>query len=192
MSKLLIDIGSTYFKVAQEGRIDQYFRNFDTSILNDLESKCAINIISTLLYPKITEPIAHKEMIDVVIVVGGIDSAKQVFDEKLMVYLREVNYQNIVFAGSQKSSDFLKSKIPSDEVIRVLMHLSMFLVLYKVSKHHASYVELNLEILNSIVLTEEDVDDIIHLLYCLMKIMRFGLMESMGKNNYRSIIWDNQ
>ncbi|MEA3491340.1 MAG: glutamate mutase L [Campylobacterota bacterium] len=370
MSRLLIDIGSTYFKVAQEGKIDQYFRNFDTSILNDLESKCAatltqydkddiyicssangglttliigltnsfslkyavniafnsgINIISTLLYPKITESIAPTEMIDVVIIVGGIDSVEHVFDEKLIAYLREINYQNIVFVGSQKSGDFLRSELPavaileniisdklkiqedalknyltdlyqadimgkedikqlyaltsnqiystpyivnrslskihehlevadpfividiggattdihysrdlvndnilsehgydrlvfkklgvfksreslvhiakqnefvfellehlnvtenileehSDEAIRILMQLSIFLVLYKVSKHHASYIELNLEILNSIVLTggitkvltQEDVDDII--LFFYKKILNF-------------------
>ena len=44
MSRLLIDIGSTYFKVAQDGQIDQYFRNFETSILSDLESKCASSL----------------------------------------------------------------------------------------------------------------------------------------------------
>ena len=34
-----------------------------------------------------------------------------------------------------------------------MMQLAIFLVLYKVSKYHGDYVELNLDILNSIVLT---------------------------------------
>jgi len=41
MSKLLIDIGSTYFKVAQDGDIQQYFRDFNKNILDDLNSKCS-------------------------------------------------------------------------------------------------------------------------------------------------------
>ena len=370
MGKLLIDIGSTYFKVAQEGKIDQYFRNFETTILSDLESKCAstlanyakediyicssangglttliigltnsfslkyavniafnsgINIISTVLYSKISKEIAPKEIIDVVIVVGGIDSVENIFDNRLVEYLKNVNYQNIVFVGSQKNYQFMQKNIEniicleniisnklqiqedalknyltdlyqadiigkedikqlyaltsnqifstpyivnkslskihqhievadpfivvdiggattdihysrdlvndnilsehgydrlvfkklgvfksrdslvhiakqnefvfellehlnvtenileekSDEATRVLMQLSIFLVLYKVSKHHASYIELNLELLNNIiltggitkVLTQADVDDII--LFFYKKILHF-------------------
>ncbi len=375
MSRLLIDIGSTYFKVAEKTQdnavaINQYFRNFETTILNDLESKCSdvlgqyskedtyicssangglttliigltnsfslkyavniafnsgINIISTVLYSKISQEEIPKEMIDVVIVVGGIDSVQQPFDEKLTEYLAKVNYQNIVFVGSQTNHTFLKEKVDSivcleniisdklqiqeealknyltdlyqadivgkedikqlyaltsnqifstpyivnrslpkidqhlevanpfividiggattdihysrdlvndnilsehgydrlvfkklgvfksreslvhiakqnefvfellehlnvtenileeysDEAIRVLMQLSIFLVLYKVSKHHASYIELNLELLNNIiltggitkVLTQEDVDDIT--LFFYKKILHF-------------------
>jgi hypothetical protein len=59
------------------------------------------------------------------------------------------------------------------------MQLAIFLVLYKVSKHHGDYVELNLEILNSIVLTggitkvlsQEEVDDIV--LFFYKKILHF-------------------
>ncbi len=371
MSRLLIDIGSTYFKVARDSEeIDQYFRNFDTTILNDLESKCGttlanyskddiyicssangglttliigltnsfslkyavniafnsgINIISTVLYPKISKEVAPKEMIDVVIVVGGIDSVEDTFDKRLIEYLSGVNYQNIVSVGSKKSHKFLKESISgivcleniisnklqiredalkeyltdlyqadimgkedikqlyaltnnqifstpyivnrslskihehievadpfivvdiggattdihysrdlvndnilsehgydrlvfkklgvyksrdslvhiakqnefvfellehlnvtenileeeSEIATRVLMQLSIFLVLYKVSKHHASYIELNLELLNNIiltggitkVLTQDAVDDII--LFFYKKILHF-------------------
>jgi hypothetical protein len=59
------------------------------------------------------------------------------------------------------------------------MQLSIFLVLYKVSKHHAAYIELNLENLNSIVLTggitkvltQEEAEEIIRFFY--RKILRF-------------------
>jgi len=40
MSKLLIDIGSTYFKASSAGKIEQFFRNFDKSIESDLKDKC--------------------------------------------------------------------------------------------------------------------------------------------------------
>jgi len=370
MNRLLIDIGSTYFKIAEQGKIEQYFRNFDKSILNDLESKCAdvissynkddvyicssangglstliiglsnsfslkyavniafnsgINIIDTVLYNNISNETPPKDNIDVVIIVGGINSVDNIFDEKIFEYLNNVNYQNIVFVGTEKSHNYLQNNIKdivlleniisdklqiredelksyltdlyqadimgkedikqlyaltnnqifstpyivnralpkihehidvadpfivvdiggattdihysrdlvndnilsssgydrlvfkklgvyksreslvhiakqnefvfellehlnvtenileekSDEATRVLMQLSIFLVLYKVSKHHASYIELNLEILNNIiltggitqVLTQEDVDDIT--LFFYKKILHF-------------------
>ena len=369
-NKLMIDIGSTYFKVAREGEIEQYFRDFNRNIFDDLSSKCAdllneyspedihicssangglstliigltnsfslkyainiafnsgINIIDTVLYPKIEQEPVPTEMIDVVIVVGGIDSVENVFDEKLPAYLEKVNYQNIVYVGTKKSVPFLQEHIEnlvvlenvisdklkiqeealktyltdlyqadimgkedikqlygitanqifstpyivnrslsrisehmdvadpfivvdiggattdihysrdlvndniltdsgydrlvfkklgvfksreslvhtaknnefvfellehlnvtenileeySEKATRVLMQLAIFLVLYKVSKHHASYIELNLEILNSIVLTggitkvltQEEVDDIV--LFFYRKILHF-------------------
>ena len=38
--KLLIDVGSTYFKVCTDKSIEQHFRNFDQDILADLQNKC--------------------------------------------------------------------------------------------------------------------------------------------------------
>ena len=156
MSRLLIDIGSTYFKVAQKGKIEQHFRNFNTSILNDLESKCAslissyakediyicssangglstliiglsnsfslkyavniafnsgINIIDTVLYNSIEDETPPKDIIDVVIIVGGINSVDNIFDDRLFEYLNGVNYQNIVFVGTQKSHNYLQNNI---------------------------------------------------------------------------------
>ncbi len=156
MSKLYIDIGSTYFKVSQKGNIEQYFRNFDKNILDDLNSKCStivnqyskedihicssangglstlivgltnsfslkyainiafnsgINIIDTVLYSKLENEPVPLEMIDVVIVVGGIDSVEKVFDKKLLNYLEKVNYQNIAYVGSAKNRDFLTQNL---------------------------------------------------------------------------------
>jgi len=162
MSKLLIDIGSTYFKVAQDGKIDQYFRDFNKNILDDLNTKCAdiiskyskedinicssangglstlivglsnsfslkyainiafnsgINIIDTVLYPNIESEAVPSEMIDVIIVVGGIDSVTNIFDEKLLNYLQKVNYQNIVYVGSKNSAQFLEEHIENVVVL---------------------------------------------------------------------------
>ncbi len=156
MSKVLIDIGSTYFKVAHDGEIQQYFRDFGKNILDDLNSKCAdiiahtakediyicssangglstliigltnsfslkyainiafnsgINIIDTVLYSKIDYEKPPREMIDVVIIVGGIDGVKQVFDEKLLRYLEGVRAQNIVYVGSDSDCHFLENNI---------------------------------------------------------------------------------
>ena len=38
--KLLIDVGSTYFKVSTSEAIEQHFREFNKDILDDLMNKC--------------------------------------------------------------------------------------------------------------------------------------------------------
>ncbi len=42
--KLLIDVGSTYFKVCTPTSIEQHFRDFNQDILDDLMSKCGDTI----------------------------------------------------------------------------------------------------------------------------------------------------
>ena len=157
MSQLLIDVGSTYFKVCQKSGINQYFRNFNKDIYSDLVDKCGdifsayrkedificssangglstliiglsnsfslkfakniafnsgINIIDTILYSKIKESLSPSELIDVVIVVGGIDGIGNVFDEALLNYLQKLQYNNIVYVGTAQDASFLKQHIP--------------------------------------------------------------------------------
>ena len=67
----------------------------------------------------------------------------------------------------------------SQEATKFLMQLAIFLVLYKVSKHHGEYIELKLDILNSIVLTggiskvlsQEDAKEIVKFFY--KKLLNF-------------------
>ena len=156
MSKVLVDIGSTYFKVASNKKIQHHFRNFETSIYDDLTSKCGdilnshtkddicicssangglstliigitqsfslkyasniaynsgINIIETIVYNNIDNYPKPNDDIDVVIIVGGIDSNKNVFDKKLIDYLESISYQNIVYVGSSSQTEFLTTYI---------------------------------------------------------------------------------
>ncbi|MCK5110311.1 MAG: glutamate mutase L [Arcobacteraceae bacterium] len=156
MSKMLIDVGSTYFKVSANGEISHYFRDFNKDIYDDLTLKCGdlinkfekdnificssangglstliigatesfslkfasniaynsgINIIDSVLYQKIQEYPIPSDIIDVVIIVGGIDKVKNIFDEKLFSYLQNLDYQNIVYVGSDFQNDFLSDNI---------------------------------------------------------------------------------
>ena len=156
MSKLLVDVGSTYFKVCEETHIAQYFRDFKKDIYDDLVTKCGdifskykkeeificssangglstliigltnsfslkfakniafnagINIIDTILYGKIEESKVPVELIDVVIIVGGIDGIGGVFDEKLFTYLQKVHYNNIVYVGTKRDAEYLSANI---------------------------------------------------------------------------------
>ena len=154
--KLLIDIGSTYFKVGTASNVEQHFRDFNKDIYDDLTYKCGdiihnfhkddificssangglstliigvtdsfslkyatniafnsgINIIDTVLYKEIETSSIPSDIIDVVIVVGGINSVSGIFDERLYNFLDKVNYSNIVYVGSEKEAPTLQEKI---------------------------------------------------------------------------------
>ena len=154
--KLLIDVGSTYFKISTSENIEQHFRDFNIDILDDLKNKCSrtidrfdkrdvhicssangglsaliigitrsfslkyatniafnsgINIIDTVLYQDIEECSIPTGLIDVVIIVGGIDSNTDIFSNTLYSYLAQLNYSNIVFVGSAEDAPLIKDRI---------------------------------------------------------------------------------
>ena len=162
MSKMLIDVGSTYFKISANDKISHFFRNFDKDIYDDLVFKCGdiikeyskddinicssangglstliigltesfslkfasniaynsgINIIQTIIYDKIDNYPIPADLLDVVIIVGGIDSKQNSYDEKLINYLEKLNYSNIVFVGSQTAVPFLTQNIENLKVL---------------------------------------------------------------------------
>lgn len=154
--KLLIDIGSTYFKVSTTESIEQHFRDFNKLILDDLMHKCGdtvqgfeaqnihvcssangglsaliigltqsyslkyatniaynsgINIIDSIVFQDIEDYSIPSDLIDVVIVVGGIDSNGGVFDERLNGYLAKLNYSNVVYVGNAKDAATIGSTV---------------------------------------------------------------------------------
>jgi len=154
--KLLIDVGSTYFKIATSEKLEQHFRDFNRSILDDLMSKCSdtverfnkqdvyicssangglstliigvtnsfslkyatniafnsgINVIDTILYQNIAEYSVPGEMIDVVIIVGGVNSHARLFSDDLHGYLEQLNYSNVVFVGSEQDAPKMRDNI---------------------------------------------------------------------------------
>ncbi|MBL4900074.1 MAG: glutamate mutase L, partial [Colwellia sp.] len=160
--KLLIDVGSTYFKLSSETNIEQHFRDFNKSILDDLTYKCGdkikgfdkkdihicssangglstliigvtqsfslkyakniafnsgINIIDTVLFQNIEEYSVPSDLIDVVIIVGGIDSNSNNFSESLYRYLDNLTYSNVVFVGSELDAPTIKDKIENVVVL---------------------------------------------------------------------------
>jgi len=163
MSKLYIDVGSTYFKIKEQNSEPiQFFRDFDRNIADDLQSKCkdiikkynkedificssangglstliigltnsfslkyatniaynsGINIIESVLYPNLKEHPIPTELIDVVIIVGGIDSKENIFKDDLIEYIERLNYSNIVYAGSQKNQKFFTKNISSIKIL---------------------------------------------------------------------------
>lgn len=172
-NKLLIDVGSTYFKVCANNQVEQHFRDFNKDIYDDLLSKCSdtiskfkkdevficssangglttliigitnsfslkfatniaynsgINIINTVLYQDIETTSIPSDLIDVVIVVGGINSVNNIFDEKLFKYLSNLRFSNIVFAGSCQDADYLKANIQNLVVVENIINNKLHVV----------------------------------------------------------------
>lgn len=160
--KLLVDIGSTYFKVCTTDSIEQHFRDFNKRILDDLMHKCAetvqrfdakdvhicssangglstliiglthsyslkyatniaynsgINVIESIVFQDIEDYSVPSDLIDVVIVVGGIDSNGDIFDHRLDNYLSKLNYSNVVYVGNANDASALASRIQRLEVL---------------------------------------------------------------------------
>lgn len=160
--KLLIDVGSTYFKVSTPDSIEQHFRDFNKDILDDLVHRCGstierfnkddvhicssangglstliigttnsfslkyatniafnsgINIIDTILYQNIEEYSLPSDLIDVVIIVGGIDSCAGNFSDSLYNYLGQLKYSNVVFVGSEQDAPVIKENIENVVVL---------------------------------------------------------------------------
>jgi len=154
--KLLIDVGSTYFKVCTGDSIEQHFRDFNKQIYDDLTYKCGdtvqqydaqnvhicssangglstliigltqsyslkyanniaynagINIIESIVFQDIEKYSIPSDLIDVVIIVGGIDSTRNVFDERLTNYLDKLNYSNVVYVGNTYDASSIASAI---------------------------------------------------------------------------------
>jgi len=169
--KLLIDIGSTYFKICTNDKLEQHFRDFNKDIFDDLTYKCenvlsqfkkedvyicssangglntliigitktyslkyatniafnsGINIIDTVLYRDIDETSIPSELIDVVIVVGGINSVQNVFDERLFTFLNKLSYSNIVYVGSEKDSEYISSNVENLVVLPNIINNKLY------------------------------------------------------------------
>jgi mRNA-degrading endonuclease HigB of HigAB toxin-antitoxin module len=171
--RLLIDVGSTYFKISTSSNIEQHFRDFNKDILDDLTYKCGetihsynkddvyicssangglstliigltnsfslkyakniafnsgINIIETVIYQDIQSYSIPSELIDVVIVVGGIDSLCDVFDESLYSYLDKLDYSNIVYVGSKNEAEKLQQNIQDLTVLPNIINKKLHIV----------------------------------------------------------------
>ncbi|WP_456451550.1 glutamate mutase L [Hydrogenimonas sp.] len=122
-------------------------------------------------------------VVDNIVAEGGYD--RLVF-KKLGVYKSR---ENLVHTAKQNefvfellgylgvTEEILQER--SEKATKVLMQLAIFLVLYKVSRHHADYIELKLDNLNALVLTggitkvlsDEDADAIVRFFY--KKLLHF-------------------
>lgn len=188
--KLLIDIGSTYFKVSTTESIEQHFRDFNKQILDDLMHKCGttvqrfeaqdihicssangglstliiglthsyslkyatniafnsgINIIDSIVFQNIEDYSIPSDLIDVVIIVGGIDSNGGVFDERLNSYLDKVNYSNVVYVGNGKDAVTIASQVERLVVLPNIIDDRLHIVEKHLKEYLTNLYQLDIE-----------------------------------------------
>ena len=189
MSKLLIDVGSTYFKISTESSIEQHFRDFNKDIIDDLTYKCGevihsynkddiyicssangglstliigltdsfslkyakniafnsgINIIETIIYQNIEDYSIPSDLVDVVIVVGGIDSNSNIFGDSLYSYLEKLNYSNIVYVGSAEETNELEQKIENLVVLPNIIDNKLHIVEENLKEYLTNLYQLDI------------------------------------------------
>ena len=91
--------------------------SFSLKYASNIAFNSGINIIDTILYQNIEDYSLPSDVIDVIIIVGGIDSHCDIFSENLYKYLAPLNYSNIVFVGSEKDAPAIKENIDNVVVL---------------------------------------------------------------------------
>lgn len=111
----------TYFCSSANGGLSTLIigltRSFSLKFATGIAFNSGINLIDTVLFARIDEAVAPLETVNVVIIVGGIDSVGGIFDERLIRYLAGVNYKNIVYVGSRQEVPFLSREIENLQVL---------------------------------------------------------------------------
>ena len=85
--------------------------SFSLKYATNIAFNSGINIIDTILYQNIEEYSIPSDLVDVVIIVGGVDSNGNIFDDALFNYLEQLNYSNIVYVGNEQDAQTVTARI---------------------------------------------------------------------------------
>ena len=85
--------------------------SFSLKYATNIAFNSGINIIDTILYQNIADYSIPSDLVDVVIVVGGIDNNGGIFDEALYNYLSQLQYSNIVYVGNEIDGKSIGEKV---------------------------------------------------------------------------------
>jgi hypothetical protein len=189
-NKLLIDVGSTYFKICTSDAIEQHFRDFNKDILDDLMAKCGetinsfdkedihicssangglsaliigvtntfslkyattiafnsgINILDSILYQNIEDYSLPSDLIDVVIIVGGADIHGHLFSDSLYSYLKQLNYSNIVYAGTAQDAPGIRENIKDVVILPNIVDNRLHIVEEYLKEYLTNLYQLDIE-----------------------------------------------
>ena len=85
--------------------------SFSLKYATNIAFNSGINIIDTILYQEIEAHSVPSDLVDVVIVVGGVDSHAGLFTDSLYHYLDQLNYSNLVFVGSAQDAPVVRERL---------------------------------------------------------------------------------
>ena len=111
--------------------------SFSLKYATNIAFNSGINIIDTIIYQNIEDYSLPSDRIDVVIVVGGIDTHSNLFSDRLFSYLSQLEYSNVVFVGSAQDAPMIQKSLDNvvvlpnivDERLHIVeQHLKEYLV----------------------------------------------------------------
>lgn len=102
--------------------------SFSLKYATNIAFNSGINIIETVIYQNIAEYSIPSNLVDVVILVGGVNSASSIFADPLYDYLEKLNYSNIVFVGSELEAPVLKEKIQDLVLLRNIIDNKLHII----------------------------------------------------------------
>lgn len=82
--------------------------SFSLKYAKNIAYNSGINIIDTVLLNSIKNAPIPGDTLDVVIIVGGIDGLKDIFDNHLVSYIESLHYSNLVYVGTNGDAEFIK------------------------------------------------------------------------------------
>ncbi|MEH6549104.1 MAG: glutamate mutase L [Pseudomonadales bacterium] len=119
--------------------------SFSLKYATNIAFNSGINIIDTILFQNIEDYSVPSDLIDVVIIVGGINSHGDIFSASLYNYLTQLNYSNIVFSGSEKDAPTLKGNIENIVVLPNIIDDRLHIVEDHLKEYLTNLYQLDIE-----------------------------------------------
>lgn len=110
--------------------------SFSLKYATNIAFNSGINIIDTILFQNIADYSIPSDMVDVVIVVGGIDNSGDIFDETLFHYLEQLNYSNIVYVGNDLDASRVANRVQGLAILPNIIDSRLHIV----EEHLKSYL----------------------------------------------------
>ncbi len=86
-------------------------QSYSLKYATNIAYNAGINIIDSIVFQDIEDASIPSDQIDVVIVVGGIDSNGGLFDDTLYQFLEKLSYSNVVYVGNTIDSETVAGRI---------------------------------------------------------------------------------
>lgn len=119
--------------------------SFSLKYATNIAFNSGINIIDTILYQNIEDYSVPSDVIDVIIIVGGIDSHGDIFAGRLYRYLEQLTYSNVVFVGSEKDAPTIEANIDGVVVLPNIIDNRLHIVEEHLKEYLTNLYQLDIE-----------------------------------------------
>lgn len=120
-------------------------KSFSLKYATNIAFNSGINIIDTILFQNIADCSIPSDLVDVVIIVGGINSNGNIFNESLINYLDNLHYSNIVYVGNECDASYVASKVSNLVVLPNVIDDRLHIVEDHLKEYLTNLYQLDIE-----------------------------------------------